>query len=90
MYKFLALSTLLAAAAVPSVSAGKRSAVGYFNTNSAGFGSGGTTVSSTNGINLYDANNKPIGNYSVCDSCKPVCSVSPPLISRTSTPAKKF
>ena len=61
-------------ALIPTIMAGKCSAVGYITTNSAGFGSQGTTYTSGGGIKVYDANNKQVGDYEVCDKCKPVCS----------------
>lgn len=54
---------LLAATSIPSATAAQCSAVGYWSTNSAGAGDGGTTVSSGKGVTLLDPDGNDIGAY---------------------------
>ncbi|KAJ5980536.1 hypothetical protein N7481_007834 [Penicillium waksmanii] len=62
---------LLAALSLPSAMAAQCSAVGQYSTNSAGFGSGGNTISNGGSLKLYDADSNEIGAY---DGDKSVCS----------------
>lgn len=68
-----ALSTILALSSIPSTMAASCSAIGYLNTNTAGAGLGGTSVSDSSGIKVYK-DGKQIGGYTPGKTGKPVCS----------------
>ncbi|KAJ5103016.1 hypothetical protein N7532_003545 [Penicillium argentinense] len=75
MYTYSKLSALLLAAInIPSARADSCYAVGSLNTNSEGFGPGGTTYAGGQSLTLYNSNDEMIGSYDLCDTCSGVCS----------------
>lgn len=74
MFKSItSFATLLALASVPLSSAAECYAVGYRNTNTAGAGPGGTTVTAGQGIKIFK-DGEQIEDWKPCEFCDPVCS----------------
>lgn len=78
MFTIKLFSVILAAAMTPAVLADSCSAVGTLDTNSAGFGEGGTTYTNDGSIVVYKGSDI-VGNYTVCPNCDPVCSDQIPI-----------
>lgn len=75
MYMHTAITALIfAATSITSVQADSCYAVGSLNTNSEGWGLGGTTYAGSQGISLYNSDDELIGTYDLCDTCSGVCS----------------
>ncbi|KAJ5988475.1 hypothetical protein N7481_003685 [Penicillium waksmanii] len=75
MYMYSALSSLLlAASGIHSAKADSCYAVGHLDTNSEGWGLGGTTYAGSQGLDLYNSKDELIGSYDLCDTCSGVCS----------------
>lgn len=75
MYLSSTISTLFfAASAIHSARADSCYAVGFDNTNSEGWGPGGTVYAGSQGITLYNSKDEEIGSYDLCNTCSGVCS----------------